>query len=121
MVRPSLKISQTFIDFVKPLMSIVDQNTTEDQIKDAFQIAYTVWNGVIMDSVNQDDHYIKRLYQLVPKHSEYTELLDQLILRKKTLFAEDKRLIGNYKVTYKDGDLHVRAEARSAKKTRKKK
>lgn len=120
MVRSSLKISRTFIDFVQHLLSIVDQNTTEDQIKEAFQIAYTVWNGIIMDSESQNDHYIKWLRQLASKRPELIELLDQLILRKKTLFAEDHRLIGNYKVTYKNGDLHVWAEARSAKKTRKK-
>lgn len=115
MDRPSLKISQTFIDFVKPLMLIVDENTTEDQIQDTFQIAYTVWNAVIMDSVNGDDHYINRLNQTISKHPEFKDLLNQFVSRKKTLFAKDKRLIGNYKVTYKDGNLHVWAEARAPK------
>lgn len=39
-------------------------------------------------------------------------LVTQLIQRKRTLFKEDYRLIGDYKITRKGGQLNLWAEAR---------
>ena len=109
------KISKTFIDFAQPFISIVDKNTTEYQIKRGFEIAYTVWNAVVMDAVNRTDHYTTLLNQLTSDDPLASGLLKQMVVRKQMVFAEDLRLIGEYKVTYKNGNLHVWAEARAAK------
>ncbi len=109
------KISKTFINFSQPFISIIDKNTTEYQIKRGFEIAYTVWNAVVMDAVKRTDHYTTLLNQLTSDDPSASEFLNQLVVRKQTLFAEDLRLIGEYKVTYKNGNLHVWAEARFAK------
>jgi hypothetical protein len=109
---PTRKISETFLDFAAPFVSLIDRNTTEHQIRQGFKIAYTVWNAVVLDAVNGNNEYIKEIHRLTSQDPESTALLDRLIARKRALFNEDQRLIGEYKVTYKRGRLHVRADAR---------
>ena len=120
MDRPSLKISQTFIDFVKPVMPAIDENTTEDQIRTIFELGFMVWNAVLLDSVNKNDLHNRYLEELLSKNPGFDMFIRPLIERRKTLFANDKRMIGNFTVTYKDGNLNVRAEARAPNKTERK-
>ena len=111
---PKRKISETFLDFAAPFVSLIDRNTTEHQIRQGFKIAYTVWNAVVLDAVNGNDEYIKKIHHLTSADPEAQALIGQLIARKRALFTEDQRLIGEYKVTYNHGELHVWAEARNA-------
>jgi len=120
MDRPSLKISQTFIDFVKPVMPPVDENTTEDQIRTIFEIGFMVWNAVLLDSVNNNDYYIGYIEEILSQNPGFDFFINPLIERRKTLFANDKRMIGNFTVTYKDGNINVRAEAKAPNKTERK-
>ena len=117
MDRPSLKISQTFIDFVKPVMPPIDENTTEDQIRTIFELGFMVWNAVLLDSVNKNDFHNEYIENLLSENPGFDMFIKPLIERRKTLFANDKRMIGNFTVTYKDGNLNVRAEARAPNKT----
>ena len=120
MDRPSLKISQTFIDFVKPVMPPVDENTTEEQIRTIFEIGFMVWNAVLLDSVNNNDYYIGYIEEILSQNPGFDFFINPLIERRKTLFANDKRMIGNFTVTYKDGNINVRAEAKAPSKTERK-
>lgn len=38
--------------------------------------------------------------------------LELMIARKRTLFGDDQRTIGEYELFYRDGELRLRAEAR---------
>jgi hypothetical protein len=80
-----------------------------------------VWNAVLLDSVNENDYYNGYLEELLSKNPGFDILIKPLIERRKTLFANDKRMIGNFTVTYKDGNLNVRAEARAVPKPKRKK
>ena len=120
MDRPSLKISQTFIDFVKPVMPPVDENTTEEQIRTIFEIGFMVWNAVLLDSVNKNDFHNEYIVNLLSENPGFDMFIKPLIERRKTLFANDKRMIGDFTVTYKDGNINVRAEARAPSKTERK-
>ena len=120
MDRPSLKISQTFIDFVKPVMPPIDENTTEDQIRTIFELGFMVWNAVLLDSVNKNDFHNEYIENLLSENPGFDMFIKPLIERRKTLFANDKRMIGDFTVTYKDGNLNVRAEARAPSKTERK-
>ena len=116
MDRPSLKISQTFIDFVKSVMPPVDENATEEQIRTFFELGFMVWNAVLLDSVNKNNFYNEYIEELLSQNPGFDLFIRPLIERRKTLFANDKRMIGNFTVTYKDGNLNVRAEARAVPK-----
>ena len=41
---------------------------------------------------------------------------DQLIFRKHNLFGNDHRLVGEFKLTRKNGELNLRAEARDPRR-----
>ena len=109
---PDRKISETFIDFAAPFVAMVDENTTERQLEQGFKIAFTVWNSIVLDTLNGNDHYVSTLHELTEDQPLFKPMLAELIARKREHFADDLRLIGNYRLTYKNGDLHEWAEAR---------
>ncbi|NIM18110.1 MAG: hypothetical protein GTO45_39580 [Candidatus Aminicenantes bacterium] len=113
---PSRKISETLIDFAKPFIDMVDENTTQDQLETGFKIAITVWNAVVVEEVKKDPTYLEQLRTNVLEMGENWyygyAMIESLISRKKEFFADDLRAIGNFSITYNEGYLHVKAEAR---------
>lgn len=113
---PSRKISETLIDFAKPFIDIVDENTTQEQLEQGFTIAITVWNAVVFEAVKKDSKYLKMLRTSIlemDENSDYGyDMIESLISRKKEFFTDDLRAIGNFSLKYNDGYLHVKAEAR---------
>ena len=82
------------------------------------QITYTVWNSIVLDSVKGGSKYISMVRQAMKDDPESSVLIEQLILRKKTFFENDLRLIGDYSIKKKRwGDWRLRAEARDPLKS----
>ena len=106
------KISETFLDFATPILRSTGERATEEDIDQILRVAFTIWNGVVYDKVNGNNHYVQQIRELTSRDPFSRSLADQLINRKLKLFADDDRLVGEYKITYKDGELHMRAEAR---------
>jgi hypothetical protein len=108
------KISETLIDFAKPFLDIVNENSTEQEISAGCIVAITVWNSMVFDQwwlgENCLDKVRARLLQMNDPRA--THLLETLAERKRKLFAHDLRAVGRYSFTYKDGNLHLHAEAR---------
>jgi len=90
-----------------------DENTTARQIRDGFLIAVTVWNAHVMDKVRGNREFMARIEGQIGDLMNTLPVVRDLIARKQEQFADDLRLIGNHTVTWKDGSLHVWAEARS--------
>ena len=109
---PNRKISEAFLDFASPLMAVMPDDASETSIEEVLTIAFTVWNGVILDDVNGNGYYMARLKEQASHDPILQALLTELVHRRRTLFADDQRLIGNYKVTRKQGELRLWAEAR---------
>lgn len=109
---PDRKISETLIDFAQPIVAMIDDRTTEEQVRQGFVLAVTVWNAVVFDAVDGNTNHLDTMRQHLASEPEGTLLLRLLVHRKKTHFANDMRVIGKCTVTYEDGDLHVTAEAR---------
>jgi hypothetical protein len=89
-------------------------NATEEHVEKALKIAFTVWNSVVYDTVNGKTHWVAQIRQLAAKDPESSALLEMMITRKKKLFRDDLRLIGEYKLTRRSGGWHLWAEARKA-------
>lgn len=108
------KISETLIDFAKPFLDIVDENTTEQEISAGFIVAITVWNSMVFDQWWSGENCLDKVRSLLLKMNDPrgAHLLETLIERKRKLFAHDLRAVGHYSFTYKDGNLHLHAEAR---------
>jgi hypothetical protein len=45
---PSRKISATLIDFAKPILEHIDENTTREQVNTGLIVAITVWNAIVI-------------------------------------------------------------------------
>ncbi len=108
------KISETLIDFAEPIIKMIDKNTTQEQIKQGFVLAVTVWNSLVFEVVKNDTSYVEKLRDSISgmDDKEGVVMMEELIIRKRKMFNNDLRAIGDYSITYSDGNLNVKAEAR---------
>ncbi len=113
---PDRKISETFLHFAEPLLSGLGSNATDDQMNEALKIAFVVWNSVVYESVNGETRLVAQLRQSTAHDPELSLFIAQLIFRKHNLFGDDHRLVGEFKLTRKDGELRLRAEARDPRR-----
>lgn len=109
---PNRKISETFLDFASPLTAMMPYDASEASIERVFAIALAVWNGIILDGVNGNGYYMARVQEQAPQDPVLQTLVTEFVHRKHTLFANDQRLIGDYKVTRNRDELRLWAEAR---------
>jgi hypothetical protein len=75
-------------------------------------VSFTVWNAVIFADVLKDGYYLDEIRRLTAGKPETALLMEQMIARKRALFANDARLIGNWEVTQTDDAINLRADAR---------
>jgi len=109
---PDRKISETFLHFAEPLLEALGPSATDDQMEHSLKIAFTVWNAVVYETVNGDRHFLDMAHELTAHEPAMVAMVDFLIARKRRLFGNDHRLVGEYKFIYKDGERRLRAEAR---------
>lgn len=107
------KISETFLEFVAPLTSILGPTATEAELEQALQIGYTVWNAVVFDTIEPGGHHVDEALRLTAHHESFRQLIEYLIEHKRRHFTNDLRLIGDYQLYRSGGELRLRAEARS--------
>jgi len=110
---PDRKISETFLHFAEPLLEPLGPRATEAQENQALQIAFTVWNAVVYEPANGDTHFMTMLQDLTGGQPEVAALVAHLISRKRTLFGDDHRLVGEFKFVRNEGERRLRVEARS--------
>ena len=109
---PKRKISETFLEFAEPLLIPLGPDTTEQEMNQALQVAFTVWNAVVYETVHNDTQFLEMLQVLTAGQAEVVAIVNQLIDRKRHQFGDDHRLVGNFKLTMKNGELNLWAEAR---------
>ena len=112
--HPVRKISETLLDFAHPFIEMIDENTTQQDIENGLMIAITVWNSMVFEVIQNDPSYFERLRNLIVEddNPEGWMMMEKLIKRKREKFADDLRAISDFSVTYSNGNLNVRAEAR---------
>lgn len=113
---PDRKISETFFAFAAPLLEAAGVHATKRQVEEALQIAFTVWNSVVHDTVNGNSQYVARIRQLTANDPDSSAITELMISRKKTMFPDDQRVIGRYKLTKRPDEWHLWAEAREPKR-----
>jgi len=109
---PDRKISETFLQFSAPLLHSLRCGTSERKIREALAVAYTAWNAVIFADVLNDNGYIDEARRLTVNTGGPAMLIEEMIARKRELFADDTRLIGNWKVTRTEDGVKLHADAR---------
>jgi limonene-1,2-epoxide hydrolase len=109
---PPRKISETFLDFSSPLLNAIGEDATKHQVERVLQITYTVWNAIVLDTVKGNTEHISMLRQTMKSDPMNSALIEQLISRKKDMFADDLRVIGEYSLIRRQGEWRLRADAR---------
>ena len=109
---PDRKISETLLQFAAPLLHTLRSEAPERQIRKALEVAYTAWNAVIFADVLNNHRYIDEARRLTANAAGPAMLMEQMIARKRELFADETRLIGNWKVTRTEGRINLHADAR---------
>ena len=75
-------------------------------------MAFTVWNAVVFADMLNDHRHLDEIRRLTAEKPETALLMEQLIARKRALFADDERMIGTWEVTRTDDGINLRADAR---------
>jgi hypothetical protein len=109
---PDRKISETFLQFAAPIIHDLPSEAPEHRAREALQVSFTVWNAVIFADVLNDHGHLDEIRRLTAGNLEAGLLVDQMIARKRALFADDERLIGDWEVTRTPEGINVRADAR---------
>ena len=109
---PDRKISETFLDFAAPIMQDLRSEAPEHRAREALQVSFTVWNAVIFADVLHDHAHLDEIRRLTGGNPETGLLMEQMIARKRELFADDERMIGDWEVTRTEDGINVRADAR---------
>lgn len=112
--HPVRKISETLLEFAHPFIELIDENTTQQDIENGLTLAVTVWNFSVFGVVQNNPFYLEKLRNsiLEGENPQGWMMMEELIKRKKEMFADDLRAIGDFSVHYSNGNLNVRAEAR---------
>ncbi len=110
---PNRKISETFLEFAEPLLENEGAPPTAQEAEKVLQLASTIWNAVVYDTVHGNTEWVTRLRNLIAGQPPLVALIEQMILRKRSSFGHDLRLIGEFKILEKDGEWRLRAEARA--------
>lgn len=109
---PDRKISETFIEFVAPILGHAPDDATEAQLNKAFRLGFTAWNAVVCADVIDDSTFLDAARALTRDHPGPAAMVESLIARKRSLFAEDQRLIGHWEVHGTGAGFRLHAEAR---------
>ncbi|HZU27894.1 MAG TPA: hypothetical protein VFA04_20350 [Bryobacteraceae bacterium] len=108
---PHRKISETFLDFAAPLLNDLPIEAPEIPARNALIVCFTAWNAVIFSDVLKDDHFVEEVQRLTAGKPEAAFLVEQMMARKRKLFGNDARLIGNWEVTRTKDGINLHAEA----------
>lgn len=109
---PDRKISETFLHFAEPIIHDLPSEALEHRAREALQVSFTVWNAVTFADVLNDHAHLDEIRRLTAGNPEAGLLVEQMIARKRSLFASDERLIGTWEVTRTADGINVRADAR---------
>ena len=110
--NPERKISETFLHFAAAILRDLPSDAPEDRAREALQVCFTAWNAVVFADALNDHRYLDEIRRLTAEKPETAVLIEQLIARKRALFAGDERLIGNWELTRTADGVNLHAEAR---------
>jgi hypothetical protein len=96
------------------MLQVLPATANTKDIEKILKIAFTVWNAVVFADVKGDEHFLVELRKETSSAVETEIIINNLIIRKRTLFGNDQRLIGEYRLTMKKGELNLQVEARTS-------
>ncbi len=110
-------ISSTLLSFCRPLLAAIGPAPDREAFEGVLKVAVTVWNAIVMEQVGFSGQYLEQARERVQEQAlpAAAGLFDSLVEHKHQAFAEDRRLILDYRVVEGDeGRLGVEVDAGSA-------
>jgi hypothetical protein len=96
------ELAPTLVDFARPVLEPLAQDTPLSRRREAFGLAVMIWNAVILDR-NGGDHVTTLLEQLArlpaPGGTVLTQLAQELVARKKERHDGDLRVVVRWELT----------------------
>lgn len=113
---PDRKISETLMEFAEPVIDMSPEDLSPEEAETMLRLPWLVWNAVVMDGGKGTTYLAQaraRLEAAPTQAPGALALFDMLVRRKRELFGQDRRLLGEVSVKRApDGGLTVRVEAR---------
>jgi len=100
----SRKISETFIEFVSPIVAVLNEAAGKTGQDTALKLGSIVWNAVVYADAMVDHTFLDRVRRDMARDPISTTFVNQLIERKRTLFASDHRLVASYGFRQRQGE-----------------
>jgi hypothetical protein len=110
---PDTGISEAFLEFAEPVLVKEQGPPTPKEVESVLRLASTVWNAVVFDIVRGNTDWVTKVRKQVADQPPLAALMEQMILRKKSLFGHDLRLVGECTLVEQDGEWRLRVEARA--------
>jgi len=110
--NPDRKISETFLRFAAPILHDLPSEAPEHRAREALRVSYTAWNALVFADVLNDHRCLDEIRRLTADKPETALFMEQLIARKRALFADNERLIGIWEVTRTEDGINLHADAR---------
>jgi hypothetical protein len=85
----------------------------DKELQHILMIGFTVWNSVTFADAVGKDTPMKEISKILKEKPDCRPLIERLIERKKTLYGDDNRLIGDYQVRTVNGEVRLKVEAGS--------
>jgi hypothetical protein len=112
--KPKKKISETFLRFAAPVLSTMPEGATPSEIENVLRVPHLVWNALVLDHARGTTDWLTRVRQMIAPSPRSAAVIEDLIDRKRRLFADDNLLIGDFRVTRPGpGEINLWAEARN--------
>jgi hypothetical protein len=112
--KPKKKISETFRRFAAPVLSTMPEGATPSEIENVLRVPHLVWNALVLDHARGTTDWLTRVRQMIAPSPGSVAVIEDLIDRKRRLFADDNLLIGDFRVTRPGpGEINLWAEARN--------
>lgn len=111
------RISAAFLDFASPLIEATGPEAGSVEFASILKLAFTAWNAVVLDTVNEDTRFVAAIREATAVEPGAAALLEQLLERKRLVFGDDNRLVGNYELRQEAGEWILRAEARDPRRS----
>ena len=108
---PDRKISESFMEFAEPLVVPLGPDATAAEKEGALMIAFTIWNAVVYADAVGKTQILDEVKRTTGKEPDMAALIGGMIERKRSLFGDDHRLVGEYKFVERNGIEMFRVEA----------
>ena len=89
---PDRKISETLLDYARPLLEQVDEQTTQSLLEDGLKLAVTIWNAAVLEETTGADHYLAEIRERIRLSGirPAIDTVDALIKRRRRVFAHPR-------------------------------